>query len=146
MDDLLITGSNTDMIAETKQVLHKQFRLKDLGELKFFLGIEVLRSKSGVIFNQRKYILELISDMGLSGAKPMSTPLEPNLKLTTVQYDQSTGLSGDDLLSDATSYQRLIGKLMYANITRPDISFTVQTLSQFMQVSLGGCYQGGKVS
>lgn len=80
VDDLLITGDNEAMIAETRQVLHKQFRLKDLGELKFFLEIEVLRSKSGVILNQRKYLLELISDMGLSGAKPASTPLESNLR------------------------------------------------------------------
>ncbi|XP_019240256.1 PREDICTED: uncharacterized protein LOC109220259, partial [Nicotiana attenuata] len=69
-----------------------QFRVKDLGELKYFLGIEVLRSKTGILLNQRKYILELISELGLSGAKPASTPLEANVRLTTAEYDQAIGV------------------------------------------------------
>lgn len=107
--------------------------MNDLGDLKYFLGIEVLRSASGVILNQRKYILELISNTSLSGSKPALTPLESNLRLTTIEYDQSTGIHGDELLSDVSSYQRLMAKLMYDTITRPYISFVVQTLSQFMQ-------------
>jgi len=133
VDDLLITGSNTQLITEVKKSLHRQFKLKDLGELKFFLGIEVLRSSEGVILNQRKYILELIADAGLTGAKPASTPLESNLRLTSVEHDLATGYTGDVVLHDITSYQRLVGKLLYATITRPDISYAVQTLSQFMQ-------------
>ncbi|XP_047257514.1 uncharacterized mitochondrial protein AtMg00810-like [Capsicum annuum] len=107
--------------------------MKDLGDLKYFLGIKVLRSASGIILNQRKYILELIADTGLSGSKPAITPLESNAKLTSIEYDHATGAQDDELLSDISSYQRLIGKLMYATITRPDITFFVQTLSQFMQ-------------
>uniref|UniRef100_A0A3Q7F5U4 Reverse transcriptase Ty1/copia-type domain-containing protein n=1 Tax=Solanum lycopersicum TaxID=4081 RepID=A0A3Q7F5U4_SOLLC len=133
VDDLLITGDNELLIREAKEVLHHKFKLKDLGELKYFLGIEVLRSKTGVILNQRKYILELISDTGLSGAKPVNTPLETNLRLTSIELDQITGLQGDEVLTDNSVYQRLVGKLMYATITRPDISYAVQTLSQFMQ-------------
>ena len=93
----------------------------------------MLRSRTGVILNQRKYILELISDTRLSGAKPVNTPLETNLRLTSVEFDQTAGLQGDDVLIDNSVYQRLVGKLMYATITRPDISYAVQTLSQFMQ-------------
>lgn len=93
----------------------------------------MLRSTEGVILNQRKYILELISEIGLSGAKPASTPLETNIKLTSVEFDKTVGLSGDVVLKDITSYQRLVGKLMYATITRPDISYVVQTLSQFIR-------------
>ena len=121
------------MIIEVKTCLHKQFKLKDLGELKFFLGIEVLRSSEGIILNQRKYILELIADAGLIGAKPASTPMKSNLRLTSVEHDQANGYSADAVLHDITSYQRLISKLLYATITRPDISYAVQTLSQFMQ-------------
>jgi len=133
VDDLLITGTSEKMIIEAKDSLHHKFKLKDLGELRFFLGIEVLRSPKGVILNQRKYVLELIANVGLTGAKPASTPLETNLKLTSVAHDVVNGLTGDAPLLDITSYQRLVGKLLYATITRPDICYAVQTLSQFMQ-------------
>ncbi|XP_047270440.1 uncharacterized mitochondrial protein AtMg00810-like [Capsicum annuum] len=134
VDDLLITGDSERMISEEKEVLHRQFKIKDLGELKYFLGIEVLRPKQGVLLNQRKYILELISEIGLAGAKPVLTLLESNIKLALVEYDKVGGISGDMVVQDATLYQRLVGKLMYATITRPDISYDVQTLSQFMQM------------
>uniref|UniRef100_A0A3Q7JD19 Reverse transcriptase Ty1/copia-type domain-containing protein n=1 Tax=Solanum lycopersicum TaxID=4081 RepID=A0A3Q7JD19_SOLLC len=84
--------SNTQLIAEVKAYLHKQFKLKDLGELKFFLGIEVLRSSGGIILNQRKYILELIAEAGLTSAKPATTPMESNLRLTSVEHDQATAI------------------------------------------------------
>ncbi|XP_049406144.1 uncharacterized mitochondrial protein AtMg00810-like [Solanum stenotomum] len=107
--------------------------MKDLGNLKYFLGIEIMRSKIGILLNQRKYALELISDIGLSGAKLVSTPLEANVKLTTVEYDELTGTTNDSLYKDVTAYQRIIGRLLYLTITRPDISFAVQVFSQFMQ-------------
>ncbi|XP_070037097.1 uncharacterized mitochondrial protein AtMg00810-like [Nicotiana tomentosiformis] len=117
VDDLLITGSNIGLIDEAKGVLHKNFKLKDLGELRYFLGIEVLRSKSGVILNQMKYVLELVSDLSLSGAR----------------YDKAVGIKGDEMLEDINKYQKLIGRLMYVTTTRLDINYAVQTLSQFMQ-------------
>uniref|UniRef100_A0A3Q7EBI1 Reverse transcriptase Ty1/copia-type domain-containing protein n=1 Tax=Solanum lycopersicum TaxID=4081 RepID=A0A3Q7EBI1_SOLLC len=80
-----------------------------------------------------KYILELIAEAGLTGAKPAVTPMESNLRLTSVEHDQANGYVNDDVLHDITSYQRLVGKLLYATITRLDISYAVQTLSQFMQ-------------
>ncbi|XP_047260123.1 uncharacterized mitochondrial protein AtMg00240-like, partial [Capsicum annuum] len=69
----------------------------------------------------------------LAGAKPATTPLETNAKLTSVEVDKAEGMKGDAILRDTTSYQRLVGKLMYTTITSPDISYAVQTLSQFMQ-------------
>nr|XP_016441934.1 PREDICTED: uncharacterized mitochondrial protein AtMg00810-like [Nicotiana tabacum] len=71
--------------------------------------------------------------MGLSGAKPATTPMETSPKLTTVEYGKLNGMMGDVTLQDPTLCQKLIGKLMYATITRPDINYDVQTLSQFMQ-------------
>lgn len=79
VDDLLITEGSVAMICKVKKTLHQQFKLKDLGKLKYFLGIEILRKK-GVILNQRNYILELIFEIGLTGAKPTLTPLESNAK------------------------------------------------------------------
>lgn len=98
------------------------------------MGIEVLRSAKGVILNQIKYILELISETGLTGAKPAFTPLELGTKLTSVEYDRANRITEDVVLKDITSYQRLIGKLLYATIIRLDICYGVQTLSQFMQL------------
>ncbi|XP_018627094.1 uncharacterized mitochondrial protein AtMg00810-like [Nicotiana tomentosiformis] len=107
--------------------------MKDLGDLRYFLGIEVMRSDKGILLNQRNYVLELISEVGLSGCKPVSTLMEQNHKLTTIDYDKHVGNTGDALLEDACSYQKLIGKLLYLTITRLDICFAIQVLSQFMQ-------------
>uniref|UniRef100_A0A3Q7GZI6 Reverse transcriptase Ty1/copia-type domain-containing protein n=1 Tax=Solanum lycopersicum TaxID=4081 RepID=A0A3Q7GZI6_SOLLC len=130
VDDLLITENDLAPIQETKQVLHLHFKIKDLGELRYFLGIEFCRSEQGIVMNQRKYALELISETGLSGARPSLTPLETNMKLTSADYMQDVH---DELFADINKYQRLIGKLLYLTNTRPDIAFSVQCLSQFMQ-------------
>lgn len=132
MDDLLITGDGDVLISDTKATLHQNFKIKDLGELKYFLGIEFARSKEGILLHQRKYSLALISDVGLAGEKPAGAPVEVNQKLTTSEFDHQFGLTNDTLLADPGAYQRLIGRLLYLTITRPDISFAVQCLSQFM--------------
>nr|XP_016455761.1 PREDICTED: uncharacterized mitochondrial protein AtMg00810-like [Nicotiana tabacum] len=133
VDDLLITGSSISLVEEAKHTLYNNFKVKDLGELRYFLGIEVMRSDQGILLNQQKYALELISSTGLTAAKPASTPIELNQKLTTTEYDKHVGHNGDEELQDMWSYQRLVGQLLYLTITRPDICFAVQVLSQFMQ-------------
>ncbi|XP_019239261.1 PREDICTED: uncharacterized protein LOC109219274 [Nicotiana attenuata] len=110
--------------------------MKDLGELKYFLGIEFAKSQKSILMHQRKYILELISELGLGAAKPATIPIEANIKLTTKEYDEHTSNSSttdDEALTDINKYQRLLGKLLYLTITRPDKAYSVQTLSQFMQ-------------
>ena len=62
--------------------LHNQFHLKDLGDLKYFLGIEISASRKGIFISHRKYALELIKDAGLLGAAPIDTPMERGLKLS----------------------------------------------------------------
>lgn len=73
--------------------------MKDLGELKYFLGIEFARSELGLLMNQRKYTLKLISEVELSVSKPMSIPIDVNVKLTSRQYDTHIG-KNQDLKSD----------------------------------------------
>ncbi|XP_049396471.1 uncharacterized mitochondrial protein AtMg00810-like [Solanum stenotomum] len=95
--------------------------------------MEFARNAGGMLMHQRKYTLELISDLGLGGSKPSVTPVELHLKLTTHEFDLHVGSSGaDSLLADPSEYQQLVGRLLYLTIIRPDISFAVQHLSQFM--------------
>ncbi|XP_060172783.1 uncharacterized mitochondrial protein AtMg00810-like isoform X1 [Lycium barbarum] len=136
VDDILVTGSSLQLIKDTKAALHQSFKMKNLGELRYFLGIELARSKSGILMHQGKYALELISELGLGAAKPVATPLEVNAKLTPKEVDDliksSTSQGENDPLADVSTYQRIIGKLLYLTITRPDIAFSVQILSQFL--------------
>ena len=113
VDDLLITVSDHVLVKATKQVLHNHFKMKDLGELKYFLGIEFCKSESGVVINQREYALELISEAGLAGAQPVFTPVECNIKLTSVAYNTS---NVDPLFLDISRCQRMIGKLLYLHL------------------------------
>lgn len=92
VDDLLLTRNDLTLINDTKSTLQNTFTIKDLGELRYFLGLEFARNKDGILIHQRKYALELILDMGLAGAKPVSTPMELNQKLTTVELITHTNL------------------------------------------------------
>lgn len=78
VDDLLITGDNSIILHEAKNSLQQSIFIKDLEELYYFLKIEFVRSSTGILINQRKYALELIYDMGVSGAKLVGAPLELN--------------------------------------------------------------------
>lgn len=133
VDDILVTGSSLELIKETTEALQQVFKMKDLGELRYFLGIEFVRCEAGMVMHQRKYALQLIDEVGLSGAKPSGTPMDVNVKLTLKQYDDQTKENQGDKLVDPDAYQKLIGKLQYLNMTRHDISFSVHTLSQFSQ-------------
>ncbi|VVA26044.1 Hypothetical predicted protein, partial [Prunus dulcis] len=82
VDDILITGNNLGAINSLKRFLHTRFRIKDLGDLKFFLGIEVSRSKKGISISQRKYTIDILKDSGFLGVRPVLFPMEQNLKLS----------------------------------------------------------------
>ncbi|XP_041011439.1 uncharacterized mitochondrial protein AtMg00810-like [Juglans microcarpa x Juglans regia] len=123
VDDILVVGNDRSQIEVFKRVLSTHFKTKDLGPLKYFLGLEVARSSQGIFPNQYKYALDIFSDSGQLGARTASFPMEQNLKLTN--HDNS-------LLSDPSPYRRLVGRLIYLTITPHDIVFTVNILSQFM--------------
>lgn len=110
-------------IEKTKRYLDSKFSIKDLGPLKYFLGIEVARSSEGFVLSQRKYTLDILEESGLQGSRPSYSPMEQNLKL---QKDD------DSPLANATQYRRLIGRLLYLTVTRPDIVYSVNQLSQFL--------------
>jgi hypothetical protein len=119
--DYIAITINDDVAVKSLIIsLNDKFRLKDLGALKYFLGLEIARSTKGNFVSQRKYSLEILQDSGLLASEPVSFPMEHNLKLS-----RDVG----SLLSDPSSYRRLIDRLLYLTITRPDLAYLVQTLS-----------------
>ncbi|GJQ89693.1 putative RNA-directed DNA polymerase [Tanacetum coccineum] len=130
VDDIVITGNDNSEIGKFKEILKSKFQIKDLGNLKYFLGIEVLDNDDGVCLSQRKYCLEVLHEYGLLAGRPVETPLAENTTLNHVESED------DKLLSDIGNYQKLVGKLIYLTNTRPDISYAVHCLSQFMHAPL----------
>lgn len=94
------------------------------------MGIEIARSKDGIYLSQRKYALELVVDVGVSGAKPFNTPMDQHNKFTSIDLDTLIGdqcqpLPDDPILAEPDQYRRLVGRLIFLTITRPDICYAV---------------------
>ncbi|XP_019051427.1 PREDICTED: uncharacterized protein LOC109113940 [Nelumbo nucifera] len=123
VDDILITGDDIERISRLQQLLSKSFKMKDLGPLTYFLGLEVSRNSRGYFVNQQKYAADLVKLANLSDSKIVGTPLELNLKLN--KDDGSP-------LEDPTLYRQLVGSLIYLTMTQLDISYAVQIVSQFV--------------
>ncbi|KAL1216951.1 Retrovirus-related Pol polyprotein from transposon RE2 [Cardamine amara subsp. amara] len=139
VDDLIISGNDKEGIQETKAFLKIIFDIKDLGELKYFLGIEICRSPEGLFLSQRKYSLDLLNETGKIRAKPAKTPLEDGYKVRR-KGETRTAKDGkeekdplDNPYEDPLHYRRLVGKLIYLTLTRPDLCFSVSQVSQHMQ-------------
>ncbi|XP_061346313.1 uncharacterized mitochondrial protein AtMg00810-like [Gastrolobium bilobum] len=123
VDDIIIASNNPHEVQALTYLLHNQFKLKNLGDLKYFLGLEVARSSKGISLCQRQYAFEILKDSGNLGSKPRTTPMDVGLKLSSTTCAP---------LPDPSVYRRLIGRLLYLTITRPDLSYAVNFLSQFM--------------
>nr|XP_016472103.1 PREDICTED: uncharacterized mitochondrial protein AtMg00810-like [Nicotiana tabacum] len=108
---------------DLKVFLDQRFRIKDFDYVHYFLGLEVSLVKGGYVVHQHKYTTDLLSEFHCLDAKPFITPLDPQTKLH---------IDSGDPISDPSTYRRLIGKLNFLQHTRPDISFSVQHLSQFL--------------
>jgi hypothetical protein len=124
VDDMIITGNDTEEISKIQRQLGTEFEMKNLGGLKYFLGIEVARSNEGIFISQRKYVLDLLSEVGMLDCKPVDTPTIQNHKF---------GENNDSVPTNKEQYQRLVGKLIYLSHTRPDIAYAVNVVSQYMQ-------------
>ena len=132
VDDMFMVGEKLANIEEVKRGLGREFKMKDLGEAKFLLGIEIRRQKNGDVFLvQEKYARDVVSRFSMEGSKPVSTPLELGTHLDSTQQPSS---DEDKEAMYNIPYRSAIGSLMYlATCTRPDISAAVSELSKFSQ-------------
>ncbi|XP_016647120.1 PREDICTED: uncharacterized mitochondrial protein AtMg00810-like [Prunus mume] len=122
-DDIIVTGNDTEEQLKLQKYLSQEFEMKDLGDLKYFLGIEVARSKTSIFMCQRKYVIDLLTEIRMFGCKPADTSIEMNHKLCEDMDQEPT---------NKEQYQRLIGRLIYMAHTRPDIAYVMSVVSQFM--------------
>lgn len=123
VDDIIVTGNDKQVIDQVLHTFADRFSIKDPVDLHYFLGVEATRTTGGLHLCQRKYIIDLLIKTKMHDAKPVTTPLPTSPKLT---------LHGGTLLKDLTEYRSVVGSLQYLAFTRPDISYAVSRLSQFM--------------
>ncbi|KAK9140273.1 hypothetical protein Scep_009954 [Stephania cephalantha] len=123
VDDMIITGDDSTGISDLQQYLKSHFEMKDLGNLSYFLDLEVTSNPDGYNLSQAKYASDLISRSVITDTNVASTPLDTNVKLTP---------SDGALLSDPNLYRQLVGSLAYLTISRPDIAYAIHVVSQFM--------------
>ena len=124
VDDIIVTGSSIELIHSLITSLQQHFALKDLGKLHYFLGIEVNRSSKGLHLSQPKYLKEVLTRANMHNANPLPSPMVPNTSLS--RFD-------GDPFDDPHLYRSIVGALQYATLTRPDIAYSVNKVSQFMQ-------------
>jgi len=136
VDDIVLTGNNTEEITHITNPLNQDFKITNLGDLTFFPGLEVARNSTGIHISQRKYTMDLLHEIGMLGCAPVPTPMvhsSPPSSTQVVPLD----------VAESSSYRRLLGRLIYLTNTRPDIAFSVNKLSQFVYAptsSPSGCF------
>eukprot|EP00253_Pinus_taeda_P023523 PITA_23523 len=124
VDDLILTGSDPNLINHVKSSLKKKIEMTDLGHLHYFLGLQVLQSKEGISLSQSKYACDILRHFHMEDCKPAPSPFQSGVKL-------SVSCTSPEV--DATLYRQLVGKLLYLTHTRPDLSFAVGLVARFMQ-------------
>ncbi|KAG7588878.1 Reverse transcriptase RNA-dependent DNA polymerase [Arabidopsis suecica] len=123
VDDLLVTGSNLEMILEFKKGMARNFEMSDLGKLTYYLGIEVTQSENGILLNQERYAVKILEETGFADCNAVHVPMCANLKLSKALEEKKI---------DEKEYRRCIGCLRYLLHTRPDLSYSVGVLRRYM--------------
>ncbi|XP_059629524.1 uncharacterized mitochondrial protein AtMg00810-like [Cornus florida] len=123
VDDMVVTGNDPEEMKALKKYLSREFEMKDLGPLRYFLGIEVSQSNKGIFTSQRKYALDLLQEISMTACQPAETPVEEGLKLC---------VESNPVPANKGRYQRLVGRLMYLAYMRPDLAYALSIVSQFM--------------
>ena len=123
VDDIIVTGSCKEEIEQVILLLNRSFSLKDIGDLNYFLRIEVKATSEGLHLSQKRYIEDLLKRSKMDNARPLPTPMVSSLKLTSDEGDP---------IPNATDYRSIVGGLQYVTITRPEIAYCVNKVCQFM--------------
>jgi hypothetical protein len=129
VDDIIIVSSTDAAVEALLNDLRSEFALKDLGMLNYFLGIEVKPSSDEIVLTQEKYTRDILRRIGMQDCKVMRTPLPTDKKLSLSDGDPLTS-------DDVTNYRSVVGALQYLTLTRPDISFSVNKVCQFLHARL----------
>jgi histone deacetylase 1/2 len=123
VDDILLTGSSPSQISAFITHLSSVFCMKDLGDVHYFLGLQITRTGITLSITQTRYLLPLLHKFGLTGAKPVATPIASGTSLSA---------TNDTLLYDPMPFRQLVGSLQYLTLTRPGISYAVHHVCQYM--------------
>ncbi|GJQ96112.1 retrovirus-related pol polyprotein from transposon TNT 1-94, partial [Tanacetum coccineum] len=124
VDDIIFGSTCQDMCDDFAKIMHDEFEMSMMGELNFFLGLQIKQMEDGIFFNQSKYIKEMLKKFGLEESKPMKTPMSSDTKLTKDEECESV---------DSTKYRGMIGSLLYLMASRPDIMFSVCLCARFQE-------------
>ncbi|KAJ9541286.1 hypothetical protein OSB04_027792 [Centaurea solstitialis] len=116
VDDIIFGSTDDKLCKELEELMHKKFKMSSMGELTFFLGLQVKQKPDGIFLNQSKYVASMLQKFGMTDAKPASTPMETHKQLTA-------DVEGEEV--DVHHYRSMIGSLMYLTASRPDIMFAV---------------------
>uniref|UniRef100_A0A1J3G9F4 Copia protein n=1 Tax=Noccaea caerulescens TaxID=107243 RepID=A0A1J3G9F4_NOCCA len=135
VDDIIVTGSNMEKIETFKEEMKSEFEMTDLGELSYFLGMEVKQNEEGIFLSQENYAQKLLKKFGMQDCKSLSTPLTPHGKT-------EEGL--EKKLEDVTKYLSMIGGMLYLCASRPDIMYASSYLSRYMASPLKQHFQEAK--
>ncbi|GJY90088.1 putative ribonuclease H-like domain-containing protein [Tanacetum coccineum] len=122
VDDIIFGSTKKSLCDEFEQIMHNRFQMSSMGELTFFLGLQVKQKEDGIFISQDKYVGEILKKFGFSSLRTASTPMETNKALTKDE-------DGEDV--DVHLYRSMIGSLMYLTSSRPDIMFSVCACSRF---------------
>ncbi|GJX17081.1 putative ribonuclease H-like domain-containing protein [Tanacetum coccineum] len=122
LDDIIFGSTNKSFSTEFEQLMHKRFQMSSMGELTFFLGLQVEQRKDGIFLSQDKYVYDILKKFGFFSVKTTSTPIETHKSLAT---------NAAELDVDVHLYRSMIGSLMYITSSRPDIMFVVCACSRF---------------
>ncbi|GJY29223.1 retrovirus-related pol polyprotein from transposon TNT 1-94 [Tanacetum coccineum] len=124
VDDIIFGSTCQDMCDEFAKIMHDEFEMSMMGELNFFLRLQIKQMKDDIFFNQSKYIKEMLTKFGLEDSKPMKTPMSSDTKLTKDEECESV---------HSTKYRGMIGSLLYLTASRPDIMFSVCLCARFQE-------------
>ncbi|GJT16651.1 retrovirus-related pol polyprotein from transposon TNT 1-94 [Tanacetum coccineum] len=124
VDDIIFGSTSLNLCDDFAKIMHDEFKMSMIGELNFFLGLQIKQMEDGIFFNQSKYIKKMLKKFGLKDSKPTKMPMSTEIKLT--KDDEANFV-------DSSKYRGMIGSLLYLTASRPNIVFSVCLCARFQE-------------